>query len=90
MAKCNQTEITMHFTTGAKAKAVFDDRFAEWVVGDNIPLTCGQSINFKKMIRLANKVIASPDYRATLDRLHSKKLEAMKALKTCVRDQFFL
>jgi hypothetical protein len=35
---------------------------------------------------LANKVITPPDYKAMLDRLHSKKLEAMKA---CVRDEFF-
>ena len=90
VVKCNQqTEITMHFTTGEKAKADFADRFAEWVVADNMPLTCGQSINFKKMVRAANKAIIPPDYRATLDRLHSKKLEAMKALKACVSGEFF-
>jgi hypothetical protein len=25
IARCDETEITMHLTTGAKAKAVFDD-----------------------------------------------------------------
>jgi hypothetical protein len=84
-----QTYISLYFSTAAKSTEQFRDRFAEWVVAENMPLITGQSSYFKKMIKSANKTITPPDYRATIDTLNLRKLEAMKALKACVSGEFF-
>ena len=58
-----KTDISLYFSTAAKSTEQFRDRFAEWVVAENMPLITGQSSYFKKMIKSANKTITPPDYR---------------------------
>jgi hypothetical protein len=72
----------LYFSTAAKSTEEFRDRFAEWVVAENMPLITGQSSYFKKRIKSANKTITPPDYRATIDTLNLRKLGSYESLES--------
>jgi hypothetical protein len=85
-----QKSITDHFPTVATTKENFSQKYAKWVVADNMPLKSGESSAFKEMIRSLNKSVTPPDYRSTIDILTAKKLQAMAKLKAAVKGKFFL
>ena len=54
-----------------------------------MPLTVGESKNFKGMIRVANKALTPPDNKALKDILQSKKQETSEKLKAIIKGKYF-
>jgi len=63
--------ITEHFLPISTSKENFNRKYAKWIVANNMPLTTGQSSDFKEMIQSLSKAVTPPDYRSTLDMLSS-------------------
>jgi hypothetical protein len=58
-------------------------------MANNMPLTTGESSEFKDMIQSLNKAVTPPDYRSTIDMLMAKKLQATGKLKAAVKGKYF-
>jgi len=84
-----QKSIIEHFPKLLDVKALFKLSFSQWVVEDSMPLTVGESKNFKGMIRVANKALTPPDNKALKDILQSKKQETSEKLKAIIKGKYF-
>jgi len=81
--------ITEHFLPISTSKENFNRKYAKWIVANNMPLTTGQSSDFKEMIQSLSKAVTPPDYRSTLDMLTVKKLQSTAKLKVAVKGRYF-
>jgi hypothetical protein len=80
--------IKEHFPTVSTTKEKFNHQYAKWIVDDDMPLTAGQSMNFRDMMQVVTKIIP-PDYRTTVDILTAKKVKAIERLKVAIKGKYF-
>jgi hypothetical protein len=88
-SQLSQSRIRSFFSSQTEAKDKFKQKFARWVLGDNMPLTLWHSASFKSMFRTPNKNLDVPSYQTLLVFLHSTKLRASSKMKAFTKGNYY-